>query len=245
MVSELIQSKDIVNVKNKKTIYVSPSEKEEKMAAFLVLIAITIKHVAEEDRILLAEKSKEEEYEKLKLKTLRDSWLYYLRTSYRTHFILESSGRHRIDLVHHIAPMYRNSLLQECYEAFSEAISDYLFRGAERILVLEKEYKLPDAECKFFFCLFCCLLICMITVITGELRDQGNNKSYYGRTKEENQENEENNRKPKRAKKDRSKLRHVEASAKAKKSSEKVVVRNDAVSCLYFMIVLLMLMRSF
>lgn len=151
MISDLIQSKDIVNVKNQKTIYVSPSEKEENLSAFLVLIAITIKHVTEEDRLLLAEKSKEEEYQKLRLKTLRDSWLYYLRTSYRTHFMIQSSGRHRIDLVHHIAPMYRNSLLQECYEAFSDAISDFLFRGAERILVLEKEYKLPDTECNFFF----------------------------------------------------------------------------------------------
>lgn len=164
--SNLLQNRDIVKVYNRKTVYINTCEKERNLDGFLVLFALTAKSLSEEDRRLLEEKTKERIYSDqsyIKLSAIRDSWLFYVKSLYLAHFKDPyDKDKHKIEILPHLPPLYSNALLQHCYNVLAEAVSECLFRGVERIKMLEKEYIVPCVESKFLLVFLCCIVLLIV-----------------------------------------------------------------------------------
>lgn len=149
-ISDLLKDKDVLNVDNIKTVYIDPAEKEEKEEAFLVLFAITCLKVDEEDRLQVAEKADLAKYRELKLLSVRDSWLYWVRGLYNSHFKVSKEEHLFKLLLDDLPSLYRDSVIEHCHDVLGEALNECLFNGVERILVLNKEYIVPTRSCIFF-----------------------------------------------------------------------------------------------
>lgn len=217
---------------NIKTVYIDPSEKEEKLGAFLVLFAITCLEVAEEDRLLVAQKAKEDKYKELKLLAVRDSWLYYVRGLYNSHFRV-SKDQHLFKLLlDELPPLYRDIVIQHCHDVLGEALNECLFSGVQRIIVLDKKYIVPCRSCILLsfvlgFSFSWYYLYVFFTVIVEDLQRSYNNSTRYKNDKAKKDGNE-GKRKRQREGKSSDKVRVHEPVSKAQKSLEKVcVVFND------------------
>jgi hypothetical protein len=156
--SDLLQDRDIVKVNNRNTVCINTCEKEKNLDGFLVLFALTAKSLAEEDRRLLEEKANtiiccDQNY--IKLSAVRDHWLWYMKSLYIAHFKHpDDREKHKVAIMHDLPSLYSNALLQHCYNVLAEAVSQCLFRGVERIKMLEKEYIVPCFESKFLLVYF-------------------------------------------------------------------------------------------